>query len=183
MDDSLKLLHLLCVPALLIDIDLRQLLIRTTEAWLVIYSTHMTDIHGACLLAGNFDTAHCISCRKEVLQSVVRQAVDDGKVCTCPTCGGYVKPDIVFFGVPFSQHRTLLPESPLPAKAALRNLLISDCCIRPVIVATGTLVGSEQSSDFCRPYKIQWVFVQLKHFAIGRQVTATFKLGRLPLAG
>ena len=48
--------------------------------------------------AGNFDTAHCISCHREVAQGVVRKAVDEGKICTCPTCDGYVKPDIVFFG-------------------------------------------------------------------------------------
>ena len=49
---------------------------------------------------GNFDKAHCIDCHQEVAQETVREAVDAGKTCICSSCGGCVKPDIVFFGAP-----------------------------------------------------------------------------------
>eukprot|EP00608_Synchroma_pusillum_P004428 CAMPEP_0198440066 /NCGR_PEP_ID=MMETSP1452-20131203/57395_1 /TAXON_ID=1181717 /ORGANISM="Synchroma pusillum, Strain CCMP3072" /LENGTH=326 /DNA_ID=CAMNT_0044160681 /DNA_START=15 /DNA_END=992 /DNA_ORIENTATION=- len=61
---------------------------------------------------GSFGTAHCIKCREEYDPSYVRQCVngegEDGAspeggagealVCRCRSCGGLVKPDIVFFG-------------------------------------------------------------------------------------
>eukprot|EP00891_Asterochloris_glomerata_P009347 jgi/Astpho2/9347/e_gw1.00142.59.1_t len=49
---------------------------------------------------GNFDSAHCIKCRKEHTLEHVRKAVDKGKgePAHCTRCGGLVKPDIVFFG-------------------------------------------------------------------------------------
>ncbi|KAL3135315.1 hypothetical protein ABBQ32_007510 [Trebouxia sp. C0010 RCD-2024] len=48
---------------------------------------------------GNFDSAHCVRCRKEHSLEHVRAAVSQGKTrCDCTSCEGLVKPDIVFFG-------------------------------------------------------------------------------------
>lgn len=47
---------------------------------------------------GNFDGAHCIDCRKAHSTQHVEQAILEGRVCHCNSCGGLVKPDIVFFG-------------------------------------------------------------------------------------
>ncbi|DBA77969.1 TPA: hypothetical protein ACH3X1_009129 [Trebouxia sp. C0004] len=48
---------------------------------------------------GNFDSAHCVQCRKEHSLEHVRQAVSQGHTrCDCTKCEGLVKPDIVFFG-------------------------------------------------------------------------------------
>ncbi len=48
---------------------------------------------------GNFDSAHCIGCRREHTTEHVRSSVMAGEVCRCDDCGGLVKPDIVFFGM------------------------------------------------------------------------------------
>ena len=44
--------------------------------------------------------AHCIDCKQVFPTAFVREAVmrGDGSPCICPTCGGLVKPSIVFFG-------------------------------------------------------------------------------------
>lgn len=51
---------------------------------------------------GNFDTARCIRCGRPHSIDYVRRAVfeTDGNPCYCEkkSCGGLVKPDIVFFG-------------------------------------------------------------------------------------
>lgn len=48
---------------------------------------------------GNFDSAHCVRCKKEHSLNHVRRAVMQGKTrCDCKSCEGLVKPDIVFFG-------------------------------------------------------------------------------------
>jgi len=47
---------------------------------------------------GSFASAHCIDCKKEFAYEFVRDETFAGKIVTCDECGGYVKPDIVFFG-------------------------------------------------------------------------------------
>uniref|UniRef100_A0A383W007 Deacetylase sirtuin-type domain-containing protein n=1 Tax=Tetradesmus obliquus TaxID=3088 RepID=A0A383W007_TETOB len=47
---------------------------------------------------GNFDSAHCIKCHREHSLEHVKQAVFADDICHCTSCGGLVKPDIVFFG-------------------------------------------------------------------------------------
>ena len=48
---------------------------------------------------GNFRSASCIRCRSPADINEVRDSIVlHGKVAVCSKCGGYVKPDIVFFG-------------------------------------------------------------------------------------
>jgi NAD-dependent SIR2 family protein deacetylase len=48
---------------------------------------------------GHFRTASCTRCHKSADATAVRDTiVNEGKAPVCERCGGYVKPDIVFFG-------------------------------------------------------------------------------------
>jgi NAD-dependent SIR2 family protein deacetylase len=48
---------------------------------------------------GGFSTASCISCSQDVSIELVKKTIlDDLQVPFCSSCGGFVKPDIVFFG-------------------------------------------------------------------------------------
>ncbi|MEW5315784.1 MAG: hypothetical protein WDW38_007189 [Sanguina aurantia] len=47
---------------------------------------------------GNFDSAHCTSCKLEHTTEYVKAAVMADELCRCTQCKGLVKPDIVFFG-------------------------------------------------------------------------------------
>lgn len=47
---------------------------------------------------GSFAKNHCIDCKHEMSSEVVKQHVFDKSIPKCKKCGGYVKPDIVFFG-------------------------------------------------------------------------------------
>ena len=47
---------------------------------------------------GSFASQHCIECQQEFPDDKMKDHVLEGKVPHCPECGGYVKPDIVFFG-------------------------------------------------------------------------------------
>ncbi|KAI0397664.1 NAD-dependent deacetylase sirtuin-2 [Xylariaceae sp. FL0594] len=55
---------------------------------------------------GSFATQRCIDCRTPFPDADMRQCVEEGNVAFCirPECGGFVKPDIVFFGegLPYS---------------------------------------------------------------------------------
>ncbi|KAL4257627.1 NAD-dependent protein deacetylase [Pleurotus pulmonarius] len=47
---------------------------------------------------GSFAKQRCIRCKIEFDDDMMKEHVLLGKVPKCETCGGYVKPDIVFFG-------------------------------------------------------------------------------------
>lgn len=47
---------------------------------------------------GGFQEAHCIDCKKAFPPSFVKETVFRDEVPYCSSCGGLVKPDIVFFG-------------------------------------------------------------------------------------
>ncbi|KLU93175.1 hypothetical protein MAPG_12112, partial [Magnaporthiopsis poae ATCC 64411] len=47
---------------------------------------------------GSFATQRCIDCRVEFDDERMQKHVEDGVVPRCDGCGGFVKPDIVFFG-------------------------------------------------------------------------------------
>ena len=51
----------------------------------------IVEAHGA------FHKGHCIKCRKEYSQEWIKEIIFKDEVPTCE-CGGFVKPDIVFFG-------------------------------------------------------------------------------------
>lgn len=65
--------------------------IDTLERLAGVASEKIVEAHGS------FAENHCIECFKEVDADTVKKAVEDGIPCRC-TCGGLVKPDIVFFG-------------------------------------------------------------------------------------
>lgn len=58
----------------------------------------LTPLHTfvVCVVSG----AHCIDCGRPASIYAVQQAVFDDDIATCSSCGGLVKPDIVFFGEP-----------------------------------------------------------------------------------
>ena len=47
---------------------------------------------------GTFSTARCIDCKREAIAGEVEHDIFHSAIPTCTACGGYVKPDIVFFG-------------------------------------------------------------------------------------
>ena len=49
---------------------------------------------------GSFASQRCIDCKQEFDSEKMRRAVEDGEVVRCDkgSCGGLVKPDVVFFG-------------------------------------------------------------------------------------
>ncbi|WIA11354.1 hypothetical protein OEZ85_011475 [Tetradesmus obliquus] len=73
---------------------------------------------------GSFDGAHCIDCGRACSVYAVQQAVYDDEVATCDSCGGLVKPDIVFFG------------EPLPARFHRRRL--ADLAQADLLIVMGT---------------------------------------------
>lgn len=46
---------------------------------------------------GTYETGHCLDCRKEYLLDDYKTTLLQGDIPYCK-CGGYIKPDIVFFG-------------------------------------------------------------------------------------
>lgn len=66
---------------------------------------------------GSFANQHCIDCKAEYPEQLMKQAIDAGEVPRCTHCTGFVKPDIVFFGeaLPeeFFLHRTLPEQADL----------------------------------------------------------------------
>eukprot|EP00878_Enallax_costatus_P000427 GHUV01000518.1.p1 GENE.GHUV01000518.1~~GHUV01000518.1.p1 ORF type:complete len:441 (+),score=166.21 GHUV01000518.1:233-1555(+) len=73
---------------------------------------------------GSFDGAHCIDCGRSGSIYAVQQAVYDDDIATCTSCGGLVKPDIVFFG------------EPLPARFHRRRL--ADMQQADLLIVMGT---------------------------------------------
>ncbi|PPR04729.1 hypothetical protein CVT26_012864 [Gymnopilus dilepis] len=53
---------------------------------------------------GSFATQRCINCREEYDDEEMKKHVLEKKIPKCPSCGGYVKPDIVFFGEGLPPH-------------------------------------------------------------------------------
>lgn len=47
---------------------------------------------------GHFDSAHCISCKKEADIQIVKDGIREKEVPYCENCGKPIKPDVVFFG-------------------------------------------------------------------------------------
>ena len=68
--------------------------IDTLERVAGISDEKIVEAHGA------FHTGHCIRCRKEYSQDWIKDLIFKDEIPTCllPDCGGFVKPDIVFFG-------------------------------------------------------------------------------------
>mmetsp|Transcript_18116 Transcript_18116/g.20900 ORF Transcript_18116/g.20900 Transcript_18116/m.20900 type:complete len:387 (+) Transcript_18116:101-1261(+) len=62
------------------------------EALAGVYTENLVECHG------NFRNSSCIKCDEPVDSIVCRETMFRGSVPTCPSCGSYVKPDIVFFG-------------------------------------------------------------------------------------
>ncbi|KAK8894822.1 hypothetical protein M9Y10_023260 [Tritrichomonas musculus] len=51
-----------------------------------------------CEAHGHFRSAHCTQCKSEASIEEVNKSIDEKKPFKCTQCGGYVKPDIVFYG-------------------------------------------------------------------------------------
>jgi len=69
--------------------------IDTLERHAGVSDEKLVEAHGA------FHTGHCIKCRREYAQEWIKDLIFKDEIPTCTKCGGsggYVKPDIVFFG-------------------------------------------------------------------------------------
>jgi len=70
--------------------------IDTLERVAGISDSNLVEAHGA------FHTGHCINCTKEYSEEWIRERIltegDKVEIPVCSSCGGTVKPDIVFFG-------------------------------------------------------------------------------------
>ena len=47
---------------------------------------------------GSFATQRCIDCKRPFDDKKMMEHIEAKKIAKCELCGGYVKPDIVFFG-------------------------------------------------------------------------------------
>jgi len=66
--------------------------VDTLERLAGIKSDSMVEAHGC------FAEAHCIDCQKSYDQEYVKSKLFADEIVKCSSCGGLVKPDIVFFG-------------------------------------------------------------------------------------
>jgi NAD-dependent protein deacetylase/lipoamidase len=69
-------------------------------------STRVIEVHGS------IETSSCTSCNSSWGLEDVESLFDDDGVAVCPTCVGYVKPDVVLFG-------EMLPEAAMTEAYAL----------------------------------------------------------------
>lgn len=60
---------------------------------------------------GTFHTNHCVDCRLEHAFDWMKERVMDERLPLCESCGGLVKPDIVFFGENLPKRFYELPEA------------------------------------------------------------------------
>jgi len=70
---------------------------------------NIIDIHG------NFEKNHCVSCMKEYasddkFRQIILQFKNKKELPLCPSCGGVLKPDVVFFGEPVKDLELALTE-------------------------------------------------------------------------
>lgn len=80
---------------------------------------------------GSFASQHCIDCKTAFPNDLMKEAITTKQVphCIRPSCGGLVKPDIVFFGeaLPESFHRN----RGLPAVADLAIVMGTSLTVQP----------------------------------------------------
>ena len=64
---------------------------------------------------GSFATQRCIDCKRPFDDKKMKEHIEAKKIAKCEVCGGYVKPDIVFFGEGVSVFffSFLIPSDPL----------------------------------------------------------------------
>lgn len=78
---------------------------------------------------GSFADQHCIECKAAYPEDKMKHAVDHGEVPVCEQCGGYVKPDIVFFGEALPEDFFL--NRTLPAAADLCIVMGTSLQVQP----------------------------------------------------
>ncbi|KAJ9318959.1 hypothetical protein DTO271D3_547 [Paecilomyces variotii] len=80
---------------------------------------------------GSFANQHCIDCKSEYPDDMMKQAIDKAEVPRClnPKCNGLVKPDIVFFGEALPEEFFL--NRTLPAAADLCIVMGTSLTVQP----------------------------------------------------
>ncbi|QKX58917.1 uncharacterized protein TRUGW13939_06045 [Talaromyces rugulosus] len=80
---------------------------------------------------GSFASQHCIDCKSEYPDDLIREAVEKGHVphCLTPQCNGLVKPDIVFFGEALPAD--FFSNRELPAEADLCIVMGTSLTVQP----------------------------------------------------
>lgn len=80
---------------------------------------------------GSFATQRCVECKEEFPDELMKEHVFGGKVPRCEdkTCGGLVKPDIVFFGEPLP--KAFGEKAPLTSMADLVLIIGTSLTVYP----------------------------------------------------
>lgn len=93
--------------------------------------------------------AHCIDCGRAASIYAVQEAVYDDGICYCTSCGGLVKPDIVFFGekLPARFHRRRACDM---TQADLLIVMGTSLVVQPFAGMLGMWAGRGQSSAYCQ---------------------------------
>lgn len=61
-------------------------------------SQNVIEIHGSP------DVHRCLNCHKSFSYDEIRKVLENGDIPKCTSCGGIVKPEIIFFGENLSEH-------------------------------------------------------------------------------
>ncbi|KAF7593967.1 Sir2 histone deacetylase Hst2 [Aspergillus hancockii] len=78
---------------------------------------------------GSFANQHCIDCKAEYPEKLMKQAIEDGEVPRCNQCNGLVKPDIVFFGEALPEE--FFSNRSLPEQADLCIVMGTSLSVQP----------------------------------------------------
>ena len=81
-------------------------------------------------LHGSVRNGYCMNCRRHYGYSFMAEMVNSGAVPVCGSCGGVVKPDIVFYGEPLDSTTLMRAENAF-ASADLAIILGSSLVVNP----------------------------------------------------
>ncbi len=81
-------------------------------------------------LHGSVRNGYCMNCRRHYGYSFMAEMVNSGAVPVCGSCGGVVKPDIVFYGEPLDSTTLMRAENAF-ASADLAIVLGSSLVVNP----------------------------------------------------
>ncbi|KAK9447141.1 DHS-like NAD/FAD-binding domain-containing protein [Limtongia smithiae] len=113
---------------------------------------------------GSFATNHCIDCHKEMSKVDIEAFMKKDDIPKCSRCGGYVKPDIVFFG------------ENLPAR--FFKLLPGDLDAADLVIVAGTSLQVHPFASLPSQVSCPRVLFNLESVGdFGRRKTDVIKLG------
>lgn len=94
-------------------------------------------------LHGNIRRNYCVDCEEPASEAVLAQ-IEEGRPATCPECGGYIRPDVVWFGEPLP--RVAIERAERAAREA--DIFLSVGTSAAVHPAAGLPVTARRSGAF-----------------------------------